>query len=310
MSPATGPRSEPPDGCGAAADLDPSRVETVLCDLDGVVWLAHEPLPGAVDAIAAIRSSGRRVVFVTNNSAARVADHEAALERIGVPAHGDVVSSSMAAATLVDPGERILVTGGPGVAEAVELAGAIVVSNTGDESVLAAGIDAVVVGLHRDFDYRRLAVASAALHGGARLIGTNDDATYPTPRGAEPGGGAILAAVAVAGERTPVIAGKPHPPMAAAIARTLVASGPAALVPATMLMVGDRPETDGLMASTLRCPFVLVRSGVTPPGSSIDEIRRRVPRTGDAEPLRVALDIATLAELATRLCRGDTGISG
>ena len=48
----------------------PRRISHVLCDLDGVVWLAHTPIPGSVEAIAAIRASGRRVLFVTNNSAA------------------------------------------------------------------------------------------------------------------------------------------------------------------------------------------------------------------------------------------------
>ena len=62
--------------------LDPGAV---LCDLDGVVWLAHQPIPGSVDAIARLRASGRRVVFVTNNSSAVVAAQEEALAAIGIP---------------------------------------------------------------------------------------------------------------------------------------------------------------------------------------------------------------------------------
>jgi len=38
----------------------------VLCDLDGVVWLAHRPIPGSVEAIARLRTGGHRVLFVTN----------------------------------------------------------------------------------------------------------------------------------------------------------------------------------------------------------------------------------------------------
>ena len=62
---------------------------------------------------------------------------------------------------------------------------------------------------------------AAAIHCGARLVGTNSDSTYPSPRGLEPGGGSILAAVATAGNAVPTIAGKPHAPMAHAIARHL-----------------------------------------------------------------------------------------
>jgi HAD superfamily hydrolase (TIGR01450 family) len=264
----------------------PDQIRTVLCDLDGVVWLAHDPIHGSVDAVMALRASGRRVVFVTNNSVARIADQEAALAAIGIEAVGDVVTSSQAAASLLTPGERVLVAGGPGVVEAVERVGAVAFVNDGvtDHGVL----DAVVVGLHRDFDYGRLAAAAAALQYGARLIATNGDATYPTPRGPEPGGGSIVAAVATAGEAVPLIAGKPHAPMAALIG-SMLSAGPAGFDPATVIMVGDRPETDGLFAETLGCPFALVRSGVVAPD---------VPPPAD---IPVALDVADLAGLAARL---------
>ena len=105
----------------------PRRISHVLCDLDGVVWLAHAPIPGSVAAIESIRASGRRVLFVTNNSAGTRIEQEAALAAIGVEASGDVVTSAMAAAFLVEPGERVLVAGGPGVVEAVATRGATVV---------------------------------------------------------------------------------------------------------------------------------------------------------------------------------------
>ncbi|MFP5487796.1 MAG: HAD family hydrolase, partial [Acidimicrobiia bacterium] len=65
-------------------------VRFVLCDLDGVVWLARRAIPGAIEAIERLRASGRRVLFVTNNSMSLVADQEAALAEIGIPAGGDV----------------------------------------------------------------------------------------------------------------------------------------------------------------------------------------------------------------------------
>ena len=237
----------------------PRRISHVLCDLDGVVWLAHDPIPGSVDAIEAIRSSGRRALFVTNNSFATHAQHEAALAAIGIDATGDVVSSAMAAAFLVEPGERVLVAGGPGIGEAVAAHGAIVVANSGAD--LDGPVDAVVVGLHRDFDYARLRVAGRAVLHGARLIGTNRDTTFPTPTGLEPGGGSIVAAVAAVGGVDAVFAGKPDRPMADLVDTLLDAD------PNEMLMVGDRPETDGLFAERLGCAFALVETGVTPAGA-------------------------------------------
>ena len=82
---------------------------------------------------------------------------------------------------------------------------------------------------------------------GARLIGTNDDATYPTPDGPIPGGGALLAAVAKASGSTPVVAGKPYEPMA-----DLVRAEVGGARRRCAVMIGDRQETDGDFAAPAR----------------------------------------------------------
>jgi HAD superfamily hydrolase (TIGR01450 family) len=215
-------------------------------DLDGVVWLADDPIPGSRDAVARLRAAGEPVVFVTNNSSQVVGDVEAKLARHGIPADGAVVTSAMAAAALVEPGERVLVCGGPGVAEAIERRGATPVRE-GDA-------DAVLVGFHRDFDYERLRIAATAVRRGARLLATNDDATYPTPEGPIPGGGAILASIVTASGVAAVVAGKPNAPMADLVRARLGDDG---------VMVGDRPDTDGRFARVMGYRFALVHTGVT-----------------------------------------------
>lgn len=242
-----------------------------ILDLDGVLWLGDEPIPGSADAVAALRAKGERVLFVSNNSSAPVETYLAKLSFIGVPVEaGDLVTSAQAAATLLTPGQTALVCAGPGVDEALHQRGV---------QTLREGVaDAVVVGWHRDFDYHGLTAAAHAVMNGATLIGTNDDATYPTPRGPIPGGGAILAAVATASGVEPVIAGKPHQPMAALVRSRLDGEIEGSVV------VGDRPSTDGLFATALGLPFFLVLSGVT--------------RTDDLpvkpEPARVEADLAAL----------------
>jgi 4-nitrophenyl phosphatase len=215
------------------------------------------------------------VLFVTNNSFALVADQEQALAAIGIPATGDVVTSAQAAAFLIEPGETALVCGGPGVVEAVRARRAHPVGH--------GTADAVLVGFHRDFDYERMRIASDAVRNGARLIATNDDATYPTPDGPIPGGGSIVAAVATAAGVAPLVAGKPHAPMAELVRRVC---GPRFSAD-TAVMVGDRWSTDGLFAEALGCAFALVRSGVTAPGAVVD-----------GEP---ALDVADLAGVAAAI---------
>jgi 4-nitrophenyl phosphatase len=240
-----------------------SSAAPILCDLDGVVWLSHEPIAGSVEAIAALREAGHRVLFVTNNSYAKVAQQEETLASLGIPAVGDVLTSSGAAATLLKPGQRVLVAGGPGVVEAVESAGAVVAGRTDDDSspetqlATDSEIDAVIVGFHRTFDFDSMRRASATVRAGAILIGTNDDATYPTSTGVIPGGGSILAAIATASGVAPIIAGKPFAPMGELVRRALNTRDLS-----SCWMVGDRYSTDGAFAKTIGAKFAMALSGV------------------------------------------------
>jgi 4-nitrophenyl phosphatase len=221
-------------------------------DLDGVIWLADHPIPGAAEAVARLQATGEAVVFVTNNSSQPLAAVVAKLARHGIDAEGAVITSAMAAARLLEPGERVLVCGGPGVVEAIVARGAVPVTD-GDA-------DAVLVGFHRAFDYERMRIAASAVRRGARLLATNDDATYPTPEGPIPGGGAILASIVTATGVAPIVAGKPHEAMAHLVRERLGTSG---------LMVGDRPDTDGRFARVLGFGFALVHTGVTTAGEAV-----------------------------------------
>src|SRR5205809_311866 len=66
-----------------------------LFDLDGTVYRGETPIPGAAETIAALRTAGRRVAFLSNKPLATRADYAAKLTRLGIPtAADDVISSS------------------------------------------------------------------------------------------------------------------------------------------------------------------------------------------------------------------------
>lgn len=228
-----------------------------ICDLDGVIWRGDRPIPGAADAIARLRAGGTRVLFVTNNSSLTVASYLAKLQEVGIAVTADdLVTSAQAAARLVAPGEVALVCAGAGVVEALEARGV--------QWVREGPADVVVVGWHRDFDFDRMAAATRAVLGGARLLATNDDPTYPAPDGVLPGCGAILASIVTATGAVPVVAGKPNEPMAALI-RERLGEGLAGST-----FVGDRPSTDGRMARALGVRFALVLSGISATAEQAD----------------------------------------
>jgi HAD superfamily hydrolase (TIGR01450 family) len=228
---------------------DPKKGTWVI-DLDGVVWLTGHPIKGSVGAIARLRDSGIRVLFVTNNAAPTVAELLERLDTAGIETQKkDLVSSAQAAASMLDPGSRGFVCGDDGVREAL--------GDRGVEVVTSGPAEAVVVGWTKSFDFGILETSMGVVRSGARLIGTNSDPTHPGPEGLSPGAGSILAAVATASEKQPEMAGKPEAPMAALVG---------AVAPDVSMVIGDRPSTDGLFAHRLGVRYGLVLSGVTPPG--------------------------------------------
>ncbi len=249
---------------------------TWALDLDGVMWTGTVPIEGSAEAVTRLLGAGHEVVFVTNNSFATRAEQEAKLGSFGVDATGRVLSSAMAGAALCEPGERIYVLGGPGVREAVHERGAIVVA--GYESGDAVP-DAVLVGLDWDLSYDRLRGAVQAVLAGARFVATNRDAVYPTEHGFYPGAGALVAAVAAATGIEPVVAGKPEQGMARLVVERFGSDG---------IMVGDRPDTDGLFAGNCGYEFGLVLSGVT--------AEHDLPV--DPAPSRVSADLAGMVAAA------------
>ena len=269
----------------------------ILCDLDGVVWLMHQPIAGSVNAIQLLKNAGHRVLFVTNNSYSVISDQENALAKIGIDAHNDVVTSSQAAGALLRKGERVLLGGGPGAVEAVKNAGAVLAGRSDDQtdSEVDQEVDTVMVGFHPSFDYRGLTRLSHAVRNGARLIATNDDATYPTPRGLIPGGGSILASVVAASGVQPIIAGKPHQPMADLVRQVL---GVTDLSDAWM--VGDRPSTDGLFAQTVGCKFAQVLTGISSLKDVSDDVGNNASDQANGNR-QVFADLETFAKMIVGL---------
>jgi 4-nitrophenyl phosphatase len=242
----------------------------LVADIDGVVLLGDQPVPGAGDALERIDGEGWNVLFVTNNSSRGAADIADRIHQIaGYPASHDQVLHSGRAAAILAGGGPAFVLGGDGIVEGLEERGVEMTTEWQAAQV-------VIVGLDRALTYERLRDAVLAVRAGAALVASNDDATYPTSEGQWPGAGAMVAAVERATGVTAAVAGKPH--------RAMVDLVTERLLPGAVWMVGDRPETDLVMAKQAGWKSVQVLTGVS------------------ATPYPEAdLVVADLAELADRL---------
>lgn len=248
-----------------------------VIDLDGVIWRGDRPIEGSARAIADLQQAGLAVVFATNNASLTPEAFEDRLAGHGIDAGGRVVTSSQAAATLIEAGRRVYVIGEDGLREAVSGAGGELVDDPIADLAGGGTVDVVAVGITRRFDYAMMKQATRAVLAGARLVAANGDASFPSADGIDPGNGAQVAAIETATGVRAVVAGKPHRPMADLVRQRWGSVG---------ICVGDRPETDGEFAVELGYDFALVLSGVTD--------RRHLPVT--PEPVVVADDLATLVD--------------
>ncbi|HEU4737252.1 MAG TPA: HAD-IIA family hydrolase [Solirubrobacterales bacterium] len=232
------------------------RFDGFLVDLDGVVWVGREPVPGAAAALRVLIESGKEIVFVTNNPGRPPATYAARLREAGVPvSDGRVVTAGVATARLaaetVGAGSTAFAIGAEAFHETVAEAGLRLLEGEDGRSA-----DAVLVSGHRGFDYEELLTATLALRNGAELFATSHDPTLPMPDGLWPGTGSILAAVETASGARAEIGGKPE--------RHLFDQARALLGGAERVaMVGDRISSDIEGGRRAGLATILVLSGAS-----------------------------------------------
>lgn len=209
--------------------------DAALFDLDGVVYLGPDSVPGVPQALAELGRGGTAVMYVTNNAARPASTVVAQLRGLGIDVTTDQVltSAQVAAAALpreLPDGARVLVSGSESLAELLSQAGFEIVSSADDDPA------AVIQGYSPTLNWSVLDEAALAVQRGAIWYATNSDATRPTDRGLVPGVGAAIALLATVVGTQPRVFGKPYRPMMdEAISRT-GAERP--------LFIGDRLDTD------------------------------------------------------------------
>jgi HAD superfamily hydrolase (TIGR01450 family) len=255
--------------------------DRVLLDLDGCVWVGDEPTPDAVEAVDTLRAAGIAVSFVTNNAMHLAEDFVQRLWSMGFRASLEEVVTAGAAVqhALVDRPQwrRAYVIGAPALHRHVEAAGVKIANGT----ELETRPDVVVVAAHPGFAFEDLRVATLGVFAGAAILGSDNDANYPTPEGPCPGTGAVLAALTTATGAEALIAGKPRRDIFDAALDRLGGEG-------RTLMIGDRLDADIGGAQAAGLDAALVLTGATSHAES--------RALGPDDPTPVAVG-ATLADL-------------
>ncbi len=257
-------------------------IRCFLLDMDGTFYLGDRLLPGSLDFMRYLGSSGRDYLFLTNNSSRSAVYYAEKLTAMGWPsAPGDILTSGEAAARWLvrqKSGARVFLLGTPDLEAEFAAHGLILTADAPDY---------VVLGFDKTLTYDKLATACRLIRGGVPFVATHPDLNCPTEDGFIPDCGAIIEAIVAATGVRPHIIGKPQPEIINAV------FAKKNIPPAAAAIVGDRLYTDIATGKNAGIASILVLSGET--------------KAADLAAATVAPDFvfADLGTLALALAAGD-----
>jgi NagD protein len=247
-----------------------------LVDMDGVLIREGTIVPGADQFLAALRSSGRRFLVLTNNSIYTPRDLSARLATMGLDVpENELWTAALATADFVQsqrPNGSAFVLGETGLTTALHEVGYVQTDRNPDY---------VILGETRTYSFEAITKAVRLISAGARFLAANPDATGPSPEGILPATGSVAQLIRHATGKAPYYVGKPNPLMVREGLNKIDGHSEATV------MVGDRMDTDVIAGIEAGLDTILVLSGVTQP----DDVERFPYRPG-----RIVASVADLID--------------
>jgi HAD superfamily hydrolase (TIGR01458 family) len=224
------------------------NIKGFLIDLDGVLYIEDQVIPGAVETVNWLRQQGYPFRFLTNTTMLSRDSLVKKLLRLGIQAEaGDMFSTAVVAARwLADQG----------VSRVQLLLTDDAQKDFGGFEITTSRPEVVVVGdLGTAFSFEILNSAFLAVKAGARLVALQKGRYWQTKNGLALDTGAFVAALEYATETEAELIGKPN---RAYFDTALADMG---IDPSRVAMIGDDIHMDISGAQAVGMPTILVLSG-------------------------------------------------
>ncbi|WVQ87272.1 hypothetical protein IAS59_000996 [Cryptococcus gattii] len=251
--------------------------DTFLFDCDGVLFLGTQLTENAKVLLDMLRSSGKKVIFVTNNSTKSRRQLKAHFDSLGLDASlEECFGSAYASAVYLSEvlkfpkDKKVYVFGHEGIEEELDEVGIAHIGGSDPEDrEFTPPIDysqyppdpsvgAVLCGADNWINWKKITKAVIYLHDPeCRLVLTNPDATFPIGGSLFPAAGSMSAPIVYAAKQTPIVIGKPSKTMMDAVIAHHHIN------PARTIMIGDNLHTDIEFGINSGIRTLLVMGGVT-----------------------------------------------
>ncbi|GFT08092.1 glycerol-3-phosphate phosphatase [Nephila pilipes] len=267
----------------------------VLTDCDGVLWIGNDPIHNAAETLKALKSMGKHIIYVTNNSTKSRDDYLKKCEALGFPATlENIISTSYCAAAYLQSlnfKKKVYVLGSSGITAELEkiniphlpIGPDPVVDNWIQwlsEVKLDPEVGAVIVGFDQYISYPKLTKSASYLKNPDTLfIATNRDEQFPTDgKLTIPGAGTFVTSVEVVSGRKATALGKPEKFMLDCI--KMIHHD---IDFSRSIMIGDRLNTDILLGTRHGLKTLFVGTGI----NSIDDVRQLEKSSDENDQLLV-----------------------
>lgn len=234
------------------------QIRLYLFDMDGTLYLGNRLYDFTPRLLETIKATGRRYLFMTNNSSKSVEDYIKKLAALGIHAtRDDFITSSQATSWYLKahyPHHKPYVCGTRSLKKELEQEGFTVTENLQE-------VDCIVMGFDTELTFQKLEDVSRLLLTREEIpyIATNPDYVCPTEFGSVPDCGSVCDMIYNATGKRPIVIGKPSPLMPQLAMERLGYSKEETAV------VGDRIYTDVKSGLNAGVTGILVMSGETTP---------------------------------------------
>lgn len=232
------------------------KIKLYLLDMDGTLCIGNHLFDFAIELLDTLKNSGRKYLFMTNNSSKSVDDYVKKFENFGIPAEReDFITSAQATAYYIKehhPNLKLYVCGTESLKRELQSEGFFITEDLGE-------VECIVVGFDTELSFKKLEDVSRLLaeHPDLPYIATNPDRVCPTEFGSVPDCGSICDMIFNTTGKWPVVIGKPRPLMPELAMKRY------GFTKEETAIVGDRIYTDVKSGLNAGITVILVMSGET-----------------------------------------------
>ena len=231
------------------------QIKLFLFDMDGTLYLGNTLFPFTKELLSTIKASGKRYLFMTNNSSKSVADYVKKLESLGIEATADdFITSAQATAYYLKKNYKdatLYVMGTESLKNELKTEGFEITEDL-------EKVDLIVLGFDTELTFKKLEdVSKLLLTRDIPYIATNPDLVCPTEFGSVPDCGSVSIMLENVSGKKPLFIGKPSPLM------PNLAMEKWGVSPDKTAVIGDRIYTDIKSGIAAGAHSILVLSGET-----------------------------------------------